>query len=114
MQPAPLLTMALGIATAEAIAQACGIVCDLRWPNDLMLDNRKVAGILCEARWSADRLSWVTVGIGINVRGPLPSEIAAHAIALAEVVGGATRVAVLEALVPHLHGLSDEPGLSIR
>jgi len=106
-----VLALRVGLATVEALAQV-GAQPRLKWPNDILLEDRKVAGILCEARWSADRLSWVTVGIGINVRGPLPSEIAAHAIALAEVVGGATRVAVLEALVPRLHGLSDEPGLS--
>src|SRR5439155_4202261 len=51
------------------------------------------------------------VGIGLNVRGPLPPEIAAHAIALSEVLA-VPRVAVLEALVPRLHNLSEEPALS--
>jgi len=46
LPPSPVLTLALGVATAEAIAQAAGIQCDLRWPNDLMLDDRKTAGIL--------------------------------------------------------------------
>src|SRR5436190_23733689 len=45
LAPSPVLTLALGIATQEAIAQSTGIQCDIRWPNDLMLGNRKVAGI---------------------------------------------------------------------
>jgi BirA family transcriptional regulator, biotin operon repressor / biotin---[acetyl-CoA-carboxylase] ligase len=42
LEPTPLLTLALGLATAEALA----VPCDLRWPNDVMLGDKKVAGIL--------------------------------------------------------------------
>jgi BirA family biotin operon repressor/biotin-[acetyl-CoA-carboxylase] ligase len=66
MQPAPLLTMALGIAAAEAISQACDVVCDLRWPNDLLLDGKKVAGILVQLA-----ASHAIAGIGINVNHTL-------------------------------------------
>src|SRR5580658_7306731 len=45
----PLLTLALGLATHTAIFEATGLVCDLRWPNDVMLEDRKVAGILVQA-----------------------------------------------------------------
>src|SRR5215471_17768846 len=48
LKPTPVLTLGLGLATVEAIAQSCGIVCDLRWPNDVMLDGRKVAVILVQ------------------------------------------------------------------
>jgi BirA family biotin operon repressor/biotin-[acetyl-CoA-carboxylase] ligase len=62
LEPTPLLTLALGVATVDAIAQAAGIKCDLRWPNDLMLGGRKVAGILVQLVNSA-----AIAGIGINV-----------------------------------------------
>src|SRR5450631_1354207 len=62
LAPSPVLTLALGIATVEAIAQATGIQCDLRWPNDLMLDNRKAAGILVQLVNGQ-----AIAGIGINV-----------------------------------------------
>ena len=42
LDPAPVLTLALGLATVEAIAEATGLACDLRWPNDVMLDDKKV------------------------------------------------------------------------
>jgi BirA family biotin operon repressor/biotin-[acetyl-CoA-carboxylase] ligase len=48
LKPAPALTLALGLATAEAIARSTGMVCDLRWPNDVMLAGKKVAGILVQ------------------------------------------------------------------
>ena len=62
LEPTPLLTLALGIATVEAISQSTGIVCDLRWPNDLMLANRKVAGILVQLINGR-----AICGIGINI-----------------------------------------------
>jgi BirA family biotin operon repressor/biotin-[acetyl-CoA-carboxylase] ligase len=106
-----VLSLRVGLAVAEAL-ERCGTPVALKWPNDVLLRERKVAGILCEARWSADRLAWVAVGVGINVHGPLPDELARTAIALDEVVPGAGRVPVLEALVPRLQRLSDQPSLS--
>jgi len=63
LPPTPLLTLALGVATVEAIAQTTGITCDIRWPNDLMLDNRKVAGILVQL---VNRHAICGIGINVN------------------------------------------------
>jgi BirA family biotin operon repressor/biotin-[acetyl-CoA-carboxylase] ligase len=106
-----VLALRVGLAVVDALAQN-GALARLKWPNDILLHDRKVAGILCEARWSADRLAWVAVGVGINVYGPVPADIAPGAIALNEVVSAARRVPVLESLVPALHQLSDSPVLS--
>jgi len=58
----PLITLALGLAAVDAIRTAAGIVCDLRWPNDVLLNDRKCAGILSGLDGDA-----VIAGIGINV-----------------------------------------------
>ena len=58
LQPNPLLSLAVGIAAAEA----CGRGVRLKWPNDLLLDSRKVGGILVEASPSL-----AVCGIGINL-----------------------------------------------
>lgn len=58
----PTLTLAIGLATAEAIARAADLACDLRWPNDILLDEKKAAGILLQFADGA-----VIAGIGINV-----------------------------------------------
>ncbi|MSR07310.1 MAG: biotin--[acetyl-CoA-carboxylase] ligase [Gemmatimonadetes bacterium] len=108
---AGVLSLRVGLAVVDAIAEV-GASTRLKWPNDVLLEDRKLAGILCEARWVADRLAWVSVGIGINVHGPLHGDVADRAIALTEVVPGATRVAVLEALVPRLHRLPDKSTLT--
>jgi BirA family biotin operon repressor/biotin-[acetyl-CoA-carboxylase] ligase len=47
-----------------------GIDAELRWPNDLLLDGRKMAGILCVSRVSGSD-AWVACGVGVNVRRPV-------------------------------------------
>lgn len=74
----PLLTLALGIATVEALASATRLVCDLRWPNDLMLHGRKLAGILVQSTAAG-----AVAGIGINVaQRRFPEDISALATSL--------------------------------
>jgi len=63
----PLLPLAAGLAAAEAIAEASGLTADLRWPNDLLLGERKTGGILAEAQTDSGIVSYAVVGIGINV-----------------------------------------------
>jgi BirA family transcriptional regulator, biotin operon repressor / biotin---[acetyl-CoA-carboxylase] ligase len=59
-EPSPLLSLAAGVAVAEVVGDTAG----LKWPNDVMVDGRKVAGILVEGR---PQERWAVVGIGINV-----------------------------------------------
>jgi len=74
----PILTLALGLAAADVIADAASLPCDLRWPNDVMLDGRKVAGILVQLLDTA-----AIAGIGINVNhSAFPAELAAEATSL--------------------------------
>ena len=75
LPPAPLLTLALGLATAEAI----GIPCDLRWPNDVMIGNRKTAGILVNL---VDGKAVAGIGINVNHTG-LPTDLEATSLRLA-------------------------------
>ena len=63
----PLLSLAGGLAAAEAIRVASGLTVDLRWPNDLLLGSRKTGGILAEAQTDAGMLAFAVMGIGINV-----------------------------------------------
>jgi BirA family biotin operon repressor/biotin-[acetyl-CoA-carboxylase] ligase len=74
----PVLTLALGLATAETIARATDLDPDLRWPNDVMLGDRKTAGILVQLVDSV-----AIAGLGVNVNHPaFPPEIAAEATSL--------------------------------
>ena len=63
----PLLPLAAGLAAAEAIQSASGLSADLRWPNDLLIGERKTGGILVESKTEGGALAFAVVGIGINV-----------------------------------------------
>jgi BirA family transcriptional regulator, biotin operon repressor / biotin---[acetyl-CoA-carboxylase] ligase len=97
LDPAPALTLAIGLAAVEAIAEAAGIACDLRWPNDVMLDDKKCAGILVQL--VEDR---AIAGIGINVNHTgFPPDLAAEATSLRIQAGrDLSREAILAPLVP--------------
>lgn len=88
-----LLTMALGLATAEAI----GVPCDLRWPNDVMIGRKKCAGILVTTEQGA-----FIAGIGINLNHTaFPPELAGIATSLRIETGREqSRPAILDALLP--------------
>ncbi len=105
LHPSPVLTLALGIATVEAIANATGIQCDLRWPNDLMLDHRKVAGILVQL---VD--GQAIAGIGINVNhASFPDELNGQAISLRRHAGRIlSREDILIALLPAIDSIVGE------
>lgn len=78
-----LLSLVAGIAVAQAIEQATGLHPDLRWPNDVLLDGRKVCGILTEMNAEPTRVRYVVVGIGINVnQAEFPAELSAMATSL--------------------------------
>jgi BirA family transcriptional regulator, biotin operon repressor / biotin---[acetyl-CoA-carboxylase] ligase len=80
-----LFGLRIGLAAAEAVeALGPGVAVRLKWPNDLMVGDRKLGGILCEARWQGESLAWVVAGVGINVANPIPVELAGSAITLAE------------------------------
>jgi BirA family biotin operon repressor/biotin-[acetyl-CoA-carboxylase] ligase len=85
-----VVSLRVGLAVAAAIEVQTGVPIQLKWPNDLMLEQRKVGGILCEARWQGGTLGWVAVGIGINVQNAVPTELTHSAVALGQVRVGTT------------------------
>ncbi len=88
------VTIAMGLAARQALAEV-GVTAKLKWPNDVMIDGRKVAGILAEA--ALQPTPAVVVGMGLNVAPgsvtSLPPELAARATCVADhaEVNGATR-----------------------
>jgi BirA family biotin operon repressor/biotin-[acetyl-CoA-carboxylase] ligase len=80
------LTSAL--AVAEAVKVVASISLSLKWPNDLLLDDRKVGGILCESSHVSAKAPIVVIGIGLNVNMPhesFPEELRPIATSLFEV-----------------------------
>ena len=80
---APLLTMLAGISAQAAVEALTGLVPELKWPNDLLLEGKKLGGILTEMHAEPTAVRFVVVGIGINTnQQKFPSELAAIATSL--------------------------------
>lgn len=78
-----LLSLAAGLAVRSAILEVTGLEADLKWPNDLLLANKKFCGILTEMHSEATRVRHVVVGMGVNVnQKAFPEEIRDQATSL--------------------------------
>jgi BirA family biotin operon repressor/biotin-[acetyl-CoA-carboxylase] ligase len=82
-QYAPLVTLGAAVALHNAIERETGLDVDIKWPNDLLVNGRKVCGILAEMQADFDRVRSLIMGIGLNVNhASLPGELADRAISL--------------------------------
>jgi BirA family biotin operon repressor/biotin-[acetyl-CoA-carboxylase] ligase len=113
----PLLTLAAGAATAQAVATTTGLPVELKWPNDLVIGRpwRKLAGILCESTGAAS-LDAVVVGIGVNLQpAAYPPELAGVATSIEMELGRAVERAPLVAeMLALLYAAARELGAGNR
>ncbi|MFN2586789.1 MAG: biotin--[acetyl-CoA-carboxylase] ligase [Actinomycetota bacterium] len=89
---AALLTTVLGVAVADALEAEAGITCGIKWPNDVVVDGRKVAGVLVESRSTGAGIEAAVAGVGVNVSwspDEMPAEIRGGATSLAAAGAGA-------------------------
>lgn len=66
----PGVTLLAAVAVARAIRELSGLEAMIKWPNDIMIDGKKICGILTEMKAQQDNVDFVVVGIGINVNTP--------------------------------------------
>jgi BirA family biotin operon repressor/biotin-[acetyl-CoA-carboxylase] ligase len=110
------LTLLSGLAVQDAVANVTNMVADIRWPNDLLLGNRKFGGILTEMSADAAQVRYAVVGIGINVsHGQFPPELREAATSLRlesdrTLLRQDLLVAILQAMNSELSGLLSEEG----
>ena len=108
-QRLPQLTLAVAVATAEALTEYTALPVRLKWPNDVEISGKKVAGILCEAVLSLATSPLVIIGIGINVNTTLeqfPPELHQHVTSLALAAAHTwARLPLLALLLAHLERL---------
>ena len=67
---APQVTMVAAVAMARAIEKVTGLTPGIKWPNDLLLEGKKVCGILTELDAEPEAVSHVVIGVGVNVNVP--------------------------------------------
>lgn len=73
--PPHLLVMIASLAVVEAIAKTCGVQAAIKWPNDVLIGDRKVSGILIETSHDKDGHLVAVLGIGMNVNGHLQGRV---------------------------------------
>lgn len=66
-QAATQITVASGVALARALTGATGVQCEIKWPNDILVHDRKLCGILTEMTAELDKIKYVILGVGVNV-----------------------------------------------
>ncbi len=117
LPPSEVLTLSLaaGLAVHAAIQQIDSrVMADLKWPNDVLIEEKKVCGILTEMNAEATRVRYIVVGIGINVnQASFPKDLAATSLRLT--TGSEwSRVELVAALLKSLDGeyrrLIEDPG----
>lgn len=101
---APKLTIMTAVAVADAIFQSAGICANIKWPNDILVDGKKVCGILTEMSAEMDAINYVIIGIGINVNNDnFPDELRDKSASLKQLKGvEVSRIRVLASLLEKL------------
>ncbi len=105
----PILGLVAGLGAKDAMQRTAGVPCDLRWPNDVLIRERKCCGILAELVADPAELPFVIVGIGINLNQTrFSSELAETATSLRIETGlDWTRDSVLGPLLESLESCYD-------
>ncbi len=115
----PLITLMAAVASASALRKAIYIDAYIKWPNDIILNGKKIGGILTEMNSEMDRINYIVLGIGINVNmdpSSLPPDVRVNATSLKEVIGrDLRRTEILSVLIKELDRwyrifLNDGPG----
>ncbi len=71
---ASMLTLVMALSVAQAITEATGLKAGIKWPNDVVVNKKKVCGILTELDAEMDYIRHVVIGVGINVNNAAPEE----------------------------------------
>lgn len=117
---APLVTLMGAVAAARAIQERTGLAAGIKWPNDVLVEGRKVCGLLTEMSAEPDRIRHLVLGIGMNVNldlAELPPGVRERSTSLAaEASGFVERTGLLSEILAQLdHGyrrfLADEPSV---
>ncbi|MEZ3435153.1 MAG: biotin--[acetyl-CoA-carboxylase] ligase [Lachnospiraceae bacterium] len=80
---APMLTLVMALSVAEAVKEQTGLEAKIKWPNDIVLNKKKICGILTEMSTEIDYIHYIITGVGINAnQEEFPEEIKEHATSL--------------------------------
>ena len=105
----PQITLTTAVAVVRALRRATGVTPGIKWPNDLLVDGKKVGGILTEMETESDRIRYLVVGLGLNVNNrEFPPPLNLTATSLARVAGTSFhRPGILRAWLEEFEALYD-------
>jgi len=63
----PLVNFAVALDLVSALERCCGIAAQVKWPNDVLVGERKIAGILSQMEFEAEQISFINIGVGLNL-----------------------------------------------
>ncbi|AEB10675.1 biotin--[acetyl-CoA-carboxylase] ligase [Desulfobacca acetoxidans] len=102
----PRLTLTAAVAVIQAIREVAGLAADIKWPNDILLQGKKLGGILTEMETESDQMSHVILGLGLNVNTTVfPEPVRRLATSLASAGKRYSRLAILRSLLAALDSL---------
>jgi BirA family biotin operon repressor/biotin-[acetyl-CoA-carboxylase] ligase len=101
-----VLSLRVGLELAHGLDAFAEHPVGVKWPNDLIVDDGKLAGVLIEARWRNASVEWVTIAVGVNIGAP-PGEVpGARGLRT-----GVRRLDVLAAIVPAMRRAGGQTGV---
>lgn len=106
---ASMLTLVMALAVAEGIRSIA--IPGIKWPNDIVIDGRKVCGILTEMSLSAEQgsIDHLVIGVGVNVaKQEFPKELQGYAVALEEFTCKVNRSELLNAILEQFEGYYEQ------
>jgi BirA family transcriptional regulator, biotin operon repressor / biotin---[acetyl-CoA-carboxylase] ligase len=114
---APQITLMAAVALAETVGSLIAQAPTIKWPNDILVEGKKLAGVLTEAACGSERIEYVILGIGVNVNyriDSMPPEIRQRATSIADLTQrGVDREGVMLRLIQALdrcYGELEETG----
>ncbi len=61
------ITLIMAVSIWQTLSKIAGVDCQIKWPNDILLDSKKICGILCESQFMGTKSKYVIAGVGINI-----------------------------------------------
>ena len=104
-------SFAASLSLARALRETYQVDARVKWPNDLLINEKKISGMLCEMEMESDQVSFLNIGIGLNVNNN-PTEVETNATSLKLLLGKTvSRRELLEKFLDHLAEELDKPNL---
>ncbi|MFY9402406.1 MAG: biotin--[acetyl-CoA-carboxylase] ligase [Candidatus Omnitrophota bacterium] len=102
LDKAPVITLLTAVSISEALKELIPIDIQIKWPNDLILNNKKIGGILTEIKAEIDEVGFVIVGVGLNINNDKKTLFSGATSLSLELGDKLSRVQVLQGILHRL------------